>query len=58
MFAIRVANLVIKALRRPESKQVGFVLTPSVILEASPEDVFKAIVTCEQAAGIPVEQVG
>lgn len=58
MFAIRVANLVIKALRRPESKQVGFLLTPSVILDASAEDIFKAIVTREQAAGIPIEQVG
>jgi len=58
MFAIRAANLAIKALRRPESKQVGFLLTPSVILDASSEDIFKAIVTCDQAAGIPVEQVG
>lgn len=55
MFAMRAANLVIKALRRPESKQVGFVLTPSAILDASAEDVFEAIVACEQAAGIPVE---
>ena len=56
--AVRAANLVIGVLRRPESKQMVLLLTPSVILDASTEAVLEAIEAREAAAGIPVERAG
>ena len=56
--AIRAANLVIGALRRPEAKQMVLLLTPSAILEATTDAVLEAIEAREPAAGIPVERTG
>ena len=55
--AVRAANLVIRALRRPESKQMVLAMTPFGIVDATQDDILKAVEARDQAAGIPVEFV-
>ena len=56
--AVRAANLVIQALRRPESKQMVLAMTPFAMVDATQDDILNAIADRDRAAGIPVERVG